>query len=44
MDDSNDLLIPPILYPQPAFGAWAPVMEALGRDPRGPAAQAKRPA
>ncbi|WP_175784085.1 tetratricopeptide repeat protein [Burkholderia ambifaria] len=32
------------LYRQPTFGAWAPVMAALGRDLRGLAAQAKRPA
>ncbi|RQR38589.1 tetratricopeptide repeat protein [Burkholderia sp. Bp9142] len=32
------------LYRQPTFGAWAPVMEALGRDLRGLAADAKRPA
>jgi len=32
------------LYRQPTFGAWAPVMAALGRDLRGVAAQAKRPA
>jgi len=32
------------LYRQPTFGAWAPVMAALGRDLGGLAAQAKRPA
>ncbi|MBR8226364.1 hypothetical protein KDW50_32880, partial [Burkholderia ambifaria] len=32
------------LYRQPTFGAWAPVMAALGRDLRGLAADAKRPA
>ncbi|MDN7905903.1 hypothetical protein QZM18_17535 [Burkholderia diffusa] len=30
------------LYRQPTFGAWAPVMERLGRDLRGLAADAKR--
>ncbi|KUY82570.1 tetratricopeptide repeat protein [Burkholderia sp. RF4-BP95] len=30
------------LYRQPTFGAWAPVMETLGRDLRGLAADAKR--